>query len=160
PPSDRPRGHSQPKGTRHEPRNARDHVVGVIDVACDHRRGKGAKPLKKCAPGAVMSGTVRRDMYEASGWRGPGAAEMHKSLVAKIQQMRCAGPLLAAAHLLPRSSQTGAETAMTRTASTQRGCEPRTVAEVMTATGGRGRGRCTGTRGAPPSPGACVDRPV
>jgi hypothetical protein len=35
---------------------------------------QGAKPLKKCAPDAVIAGTVCMDTYEASVWRVPDPA--------------------------------------------------------------------------------------
>jgi hypothetical protein len=46
---------------------------------------QGAKPLKKCPPDSVVSGTVCMDTYEASVWRVPGPTGVNKSLVAKIQ---------------------------------------------------------------------------
>jgi formylglycine-generating enzyme required for sulfatase activity len=57
---------------------------------------QGAKPLKKCAPDAVVSGTVCMDKYEASVWRVPGATTINKSLVAKIQQGKATAADLAA----------------------------------------------------------------
>jgi hypothetical protein len=47
---------------------------------------QGAKPLKKCAADAVVSGTVCMDRYEASAWRVPLPATANKGLVKKIQQ--------------------------------------------------------------------------
>jgi hypothetical protein len=47
---------------------------------------QGAKPLKKCPPDSVVSGTVCMDTYEASVWRVPNPTTINKSLVAKIQQ--------------------------------------------------------------------------
>jgi len=47
---------------------------------------QGAKPLKKCAPDAVVSGTVCMDRYEASVWRVPDPLGANKGLVKKIQQ--------------------------------------------------------------------------
>ncbi len=46
---------------------------------------QGAKPLKKCAPDAVVSGTVCMDTYEASVWRVPDPLGANKGLVKKIQ---------------------------------------------------------------------------
>lgn len=46
---------------------------------------QGAKPLSKCAPDAVVSGTVCMDKFEASAWRVPGAATINKGLVKKIR---------------------------------------------------------------------------
>ncbi len=47
---------------------------------------QGARPLAKCAPGAVVSGTVCMDRYEASVWRVENPTTDNASLVAKIQQ--------------------------------------------------------------------------
>jgi hypothetical protein len=47
---------------------------------------QGGKPLKKCAPDAVVSGTVCMDTYEASVWRVPNPTTINKGLVSKIQQ--------------------------------------------------------------------------
>lgn len=47
---------------------------------------QGAKPLTKCAPDAVVAGTVCMDTYEASVWRVPNPAGANKGLVKKIQQ--------------------------------------------------------------------------
>jgi formylglycine-generating enzyme required for sulfatase activity len=49
-------------------------------------RADGAKPLKKCAPDAVVAGTVCMDKYEASVWRVPDPAGANKGLVKRIQQ--------------------------------------------------------------------------
>jgi len=46
---------------------------------------QGAKPLTKCAPDAVVSGTVCMDKYEASVWRVPFPATANKGLAKKIQ---------------------------------------------------------------------------
>lgn len=47
---------------------------------------QGAKPLTKCAPDAVVSGTVCMDRYEASVWRVPGPSTLNKGLVKRIRQ--------------------------------------------------------------------------
>jgi Sulfatase-modifying factor enzyme 1 len=47
---------------------------------------QGAKPLKRCSFGAVVSGTVCMDKYEASVWRVPNPTTLNKTLVVKIQQ--------------------------------------------------------------------------
>jgi len=47
---------------------------------------QGAKPLTKCAPDAVVAGTVCMDKFEASVWRVPNPATANKGLVKKIQQ--------------------------------------------------------------------------
>src|SRR5688500_3835534 len=47
---------------------------------------QGARPLTKCAPDAVVAGTVCMDKYEASVWRVPGPSGINKGLVKKITQ--------------------------------------------------------------------------
>jgi hypothetical protein len=47
---------------------------------------QGAKPLAKCGPDAVVSGTVCMDKYEASVWRVPDPLGANKILVKRIQQ--------------------------------------------------------------------------
>jgi hypothetical protein len=47
---------------------------------------QGAKPLTKCAPDAVVSGTVCMDRFEASVWRVPGPLTINKGLVKRIRQ--------------------------------------------------------------------------
>lgn len=47
--------------------------------------GDGAKPLAKCAPDAVVSGTVCMDRFEASVWRVPDPNGANKGLVKKIR---------------------------------------------------------------------------
>ena len=47
---------------------------------------QGAKPLKKCAPDAVIAGTVCMDTYEASVWRVPDPLGANKGLVKKIRE--------------------------------------------------------------------------
>lgn len=47
---------------------------------------QGGKPLTKCPPDAVVSGTVRMDTYEASVWRVPNPLGANKALIKKIQQ--------------------------------------------------------------------------
>lgn len=48
-------------------------------------QAEGAKQVKKCAPDAVVSGTVCMDRYEASMWRVPGPTTINKGLVKRIQ---------------------------------------------------------------------------
>jgi len=57
---------------------------------------QGAKPLKKCAPDAVIAGTVCMDMYEASVWRVPDPLGANASLVKKIQQGKATSDQLTA----------------------------------------------------------------
>jgi hypothetical protein len=57
---------------------------------------QGAKPLTRCAPDAVVAGTVCMDRYEASVWRVPNATTTNKALVKKIQQGRATAVSLAA----------------------------------------------------------------
>ena len=45
-------------------------------------------PLRRCAPDAVVAGTVCMDKYEASVWRVPDPTATNKGLVKKIQQGR------------------------------------------------------------------------
>ena len=51
---------------------------------------QGAKPLTKCAPDAVVAGSVCIDTYEASVWRVPNPTGANKGLVKKIQQGKAA----------------------------------------------------------------------
>ena len=46
---------------------------------------QGAKALTKCAPDAVVAGTVCMDRHEASVWRVPGPTTGNKSLAKKIR---------------------------------------------------------------------------
>jgi formylglycine-generating enzyme required for sulfatase activity len=55
-----------------------------------------AKPLQKCPPDSVVSGTVCIDTYEASVWRVPNATTANEALVAKIQQGKATAADLAA----------------------------------------------------------------
>src|SRR5262245_1739199 len=57
---------------------------------------QGAKPLTRCAPDAVVSGTVCLDKYEASVWRVPNATTTNRGLVLKIQQGKATAALLTA----------------------------------------------------------------
>ncbi len=57
---------------------------------------QGAKPLTKCAPDAVIAGTVCMDTYEASVWRVPNATAGNAKLVKKIQQGKATAADLAA----------------------------------------------------------------
>jgi len=59
-------------------------------------RAQGAKPLTRCAPDAVVSGTVCMDKYEASVWRVPNATTTNRGLVLKIQQGKATVALLTA----------------------------------------------------------------
>lgn len=56
-----------------------------------------SKPLTRCAPDAVPSGTVCIDRWEASVWRVPDAATTNRALVQKIRAGRATTPALAAA---------------------------------------------------------------
>jgi formylglycine-generating enzyme required for sulfatase activity len=57
---------------------------------------QGAKPLTRCAPDAVVSGTVCMDKYEAGVWRVPNATTTNRGLVLKIQQGKATASLLTA----------------------------------------------------------------
>ena len=67
------------------------HGVRVIPIAAawmlaaSTAWAQGAKPLRACAPDAVVAGTVCMDKYEASVWRVPDPFLGNKGLVAKIQ---------------------------------------------------------------------------
>jgi hypothetical protein len=69
----------------------------TLAVALANTAGaQGAKPLKKCAPDAVIAGTVCMDTYEASVWRVPNATTTNAGLVKTIQQGKATAALLAA----------------------------------------------------------------
>jgi Sulfatase-modifying factor enzyme 1 len=61
-------------------------VAAAVVLGGSTAAAQGAKPLTKCAPDAVVSGTVCMDKYEASVWRVPGPTSTNKRLVKKIQQ--------------------------------------------------------------------------
>jgi hypothetical protein len=61
-------------------------LVAVLALVARPAAAQGVKPLKKCAPDAVVSGTVCMDKYEASVWRVPSPLGTNKGLVKKIQQ--------------------------------------------------------------------------
>jgi hypothetical protein len=60
--------------------------AGLLVLLAGSAGAQGAKPLAKCAPDAVLSGTVCIDRYEASVFRLVDPAGVNKSLVKKIQQ--------------------------------------------------------------------------
>ena len=60
-------------------------VAATLALVAGTAWAQGAKPLKKCPPDAVVSGTVCMDKYEASVWRVPNATTTNASLVKKIQ---------------------------------------------------------------------------
>jgi len=49
-------------------------------------KAQGAKPLTKCPPDAVVTGTVCIDAWEASVWRIPDATAANAGLVKRLQQ--------------------------------------------------------------------------
>ncbi len=62
-------------------------VVSAASVLLASPAGaQGAKPLTKCAPDAVVAGTVCMDTYEASVWRVSDSTGANKGLVKKIRQ--------------------------------------------------------------------------
>lgn len=61
-------------------------VSAALLLLASRAEAQGAKPLGKCAPDAVVSGTVCMDKYEASVWRVPQPAGANKGLVKKIRQ--------------------------------------------------------------------------
>lgn len=78
-------------------RSAISALVAIVLVGAAGQAGaQGAKPLKKCAPDAVVSGTVCMDKYEASVWRVPAPFGANKSLVKKIQRGKATVAALAA----------------------------------------------------------------
>ncbi len=60
-------------------------LATTLVLAASPANAQGAKPLTKCAPDAVVSGTVCMDTYEASVWRLPDPLGANKGLVKKIQ---------------------------------------------------------------------------
>jgi hypothetical protein len=64
-------------------------VVGLVtSVASAARAGFPTFPLMRCGAGAVRTGTVCLDTYEASVWRVPNPTTTNAFLVMKIQQGR------------------------------------------------------------------------
>ena len=61
-------------------------VSAALVLLASTAGAQGAKPLTKCAPDAVVSGTVCMDKFEASVWRVPDPTTANKGLVKKIQQ--------------------------------------------------------------------------
>ncbi len=61
-------------------------LAATLVLAASLANAQGAKPLTKCAPDAVVSGTVCMDKYEASVWFVPDATTDNKGLVKKIRQ--------------------------------------------------------------------------
>jgi len=71
-------------------------VLAAVALLAGTAWAQGATPLKRCAPDAVIAGTVCMDTYEASVWRVPGPTTSNKGLVKKIQQGKAtAGDLTA-----------------------------------------------------------------
>ena len=67
------------------------HVVSAIQgllalLLATAAAAQGAKPLSKCAPDAVLSGSVCMDKYEASVWRVSDPNGVNLTLVTKIRQ--------------------------------------------------------------------------
>jgi hypothetical protein len=61
-------------------------LATALVLAPSPAAAQGAKPLTKCAPDAVVSGTVCMDKFEASVWRVPIPLGANKGLVKKIRQ--------------------------------------------------------------------------
>ena len=63
-------------------------IVASVSLAllAGTANASGGKPLKKCPPDAVVSGTVCMDKFEASVWRVPNPTTTNKGLVSKIRQ--------------------------------------------------------------------------
>lgn len=69
-------------------------AVAVVLLAAT-AGAQGGKPLKKCAPDAVIAGTVCMDKYEASVWLVPFSTTTHRGLVNKIREGKATVELLA-----------------------------------------------------------------
>ena len=61
-------------------------LAATLVLATRPANAQGAKPLAKCAPDAVVAGTVCMDKYEASVWFVPNATTANKGLAKKIRQ--------------------------------------------------------------------------
>jgi hypothetical protein len=61
-------------------------VSAALVLLASPAGAQGAKPLTKCAPDAVVAGTVCLDKFEASVWRVALPTSANKGLVKKIQQ--------------------------------------------------------------------------
>jgi hypothetical protein len=61
-------------------------VTAALVLLASTAGAQSAKPLTKCAPDAVVSGTVCMDRFEASVWRVPSPTTINKGLVKKIKQ--------------------------------------------------------------------------
>jgi formylglycine-generating enzyme required for sulfatase activity len=70
-------------------------TAAAVAVLAGAAGAQGAKPLKKCAPDAVIAGTVCMDTWEASVWRVPDPLGANKGLVKKIQLGKATTALLA-----------------------------------------------------------------
>jgi formylglycine-generating enzyme required for sulfatase activity len=68
----------------------------VMSAATAAAAGFPQTPLRRCAPDAVLAGTVCLDRYEASVWRVPNPTTTNASLVRKIQLGRATQADLAA----------------------------------------------------------------
>ena len=62
---------------------ARAATAALLFATCV--QAQGAKPLKKCAPDAVVSGTVCMDKYEASVWQIPDPAGANAKIVKQVK---------------------------------------------------------------------------
>jgi len=71
-------------------------VSAALVLLASTAGAQGAKPLKKCAVDAVVSGTVCMDKYEASVWRVPSPTGTNAGLVKKIQLGKATAADLAA----------------------------------------------------------------
>lgn len=76
-------------------------ILAAILISATSAGAHGAKPLTKCAPDAVVSGTVCVDTYEASVWRVPDATDANKGLVKRIRQGKVTADELTAAGATP-----------------------------------------------------------
>lgn len=58
--------------------------LAMLSAGIGTAAAQGAKPLKKCAADAVVSGTVCMDKYEAGVWRIPNATTSNVAVVKKL----------------------------------------------------------------------------
>jgi len=70
-------------------------AAGLLVTAA--AQAQGAKPLKKCAVDAVISGTVCMDKYEASVWRIPDPLGANSGIVKKVKAGKATAADLTAA---------------------------------------------------------------
>src|SRR5262249_61033382 len=80
-------------------------AVSIGMAAAEAHAGPPKDPVKKCAPDAVVTGTVCMDTYEASVWRVPNPTTDNAALVKKIKSGKATQADLAGA--VPAATQLG-----------------------------------------------------